>query len=283
MGLPYGWLLHLNKGHFQFKPPPDDPVAYSRWEFDEGRRVWERFFDSRVSLESKDVIDVGCGPGGKTCYLATRGPNRVVGMDFDPNLIRDAELAMPVLIPPEDRIRAEFVVADASDLLFPDEYFDIATCSDAFEHFPDPGKVLSEVTRVLKVGGLFCIDFAQFYSWNGHHLRDFFRTPWVHVFWSKENITKAVKEFTREQRLEIQSLDVREKLDEMVTRRLEQWENGLNRISLKDFERLLASEQRLKINYAKKTAKNPSMWPMIFVPGIRELAVARNVYILERV
>ncbi|MCX6645747.1 MAG: class I SAM-dependent methyltransferase [bacterium] len=283
MWLPYGWLVHLNKGYFQFKSPPDDPVAYSRWEFEEGKKVWEKFFDSRVNLESKDVIDVGCGPGGKTCYLATRGPNRVAGVDFDPKLIRDAELAMSVLIPPEDRIRAEFVVADASDLPFPDEYFDIATCSDAFEHFPDPQNVMKEVARILKTGGLFCIDFAQFYSWNGHHLRDFFRTPWVHVFWSSDDILKAVREFSKEQRLEIQDLDLREKLDEMVGRRLEQWGNGLNRMSLGEFEKLLINERRLKIKYCKKTAKNPLMWPLIFVPGIRELAVARNVYILKRV
>jgi len=52
MRFPYGWLIHLNKGHFHFKAPPDDPVAYARWEFDEGKKVWERFFESRISLES---------------------------------------------------------------------------------------------------------------------------------------------------------------------------------------------------------------------------------------
>jgi ubiquinone/menaquinone biosynthesis C-methylase UbiE len=282
MWLPYGWLVHLNKGYFQFKTPPDNPVADSRREFEEGRKAWEKYFDSRVNLESKDVIDIGCGPGGKTCYLATRGPKRVAGVDFDPNLIRDAELAMSVLIPPEDRIRAEFIVSDAVDLPFPDEYFDIAVCSDAFEYFPDPRNVMKEATRILKIGGLFCIDFAQFYSWNGHHLEEFFRTPWVHVFWSGDEITRAVGEFAKEERLKAQTLDLRDKLDEVVIRKLEQWGSGLNRLSLGEFERMLVDERRLKIRYRKKIAKNWLVWPLIFVPGIRELAVARNVYILER-
>ncbi len=281
MTLPAQWLVNLNRGHFHFKPPPDDPVAYSRWEFDEGMRVWERFFSSRIDIQGRDVLDLGCGPGGKTCYLATLNPNKVVGVDFAAELIRMAEHAKHVLIPPGGRVGVEFVCVDASDLPFPDDYFDIITCSDAFEHFDRPGDVLVEAARVLKPGGLLAIDFAQWGSYNGHHLGDFFRTPWCHIFWSKDAVTKAVETIASTERNKIMDAGSHEKMDDLVKRRLDQFHNGLNGISLAQFERYLKNEKRLRIRWRKRTSAHPVLWPFIFVPGIRELAVARNVYMLE--
>lgn len=283
MGLPYRWLIHLNKGHFHFQPPPDDPVAFARWEFTEGKKVWERWFSDRVNIESKDVIDLGCGPGGKTCYFATHKPNKIVGVDNAPKLIRQAELARSVLIPPADRHRAEFAVADVSDLPFPEHYFDIAICLEAFNHFPEPAKVLSEAARVLKPGGILCIDFAQFYSHNGHHLGDFFRTPWLHVFWSRDDIEKAVRMFSGSERRKALGLQYPDLLDDLVESKMDLWRNGLNRLSIRKFERLLRAERGLKLQWKARTVINALVWLWIFVPSLRELAVKKNVYILEKV
>ena len=45
--------------------------------------------------------------------------------------------------------------ADAEDLPFDDESFDVVSCRIAPHHFPNPGDFISEVTRVLKPGGVF--------------------------------------------------------------------------------------------------------------------------------
>ena len=100
MGLPSGWLVSLNRRHFRFQRPSDDPIAYARKQFDDGRRVWERFFADRVSLEDKVVLDLGCGPGGKTCHYVTLGPERVVGVDNVADVIHQAERARDVLVLP---------------------------------------------------------------------------------------------------------------------------------------------------------------------------------------
>jgi ubiquinone/menaquinone biosynthesis C-methylase UbiE len=44
--------------------------------------------------------------------------------------------------------------ADAEDLPFPDDSFDLLTCRIAFHHFPHPRQALSEFARVLKPGGV---------------------------------------------------------------------------------------------------------------------------------
>jgi SAM-dependent methyltransferase len=49
---------------------------------------------------------------------------------------------------------AEFVNGTADELPFPDESFDIVTCSQSFHHYPYPEKAMSEAFRVLKKGGI---------------------------------------------------------------------------------------------------------------------------------
>jgi len=282
MKLPYGWLISLNKDSFNYQVPKDDPVAYSRWEFEQGRLVWERFFKGRVDIEGKDVLDLGCGPGGKTNYLATLKPRRVVGVDFLPELLNEAELAKNVLAPPTDRIRLEFVLSNASDLPFPENYFDIVTCSDAMEHFTDPATVVREAARVLKPGGIFALDFAQWGSYNGHHLGDFFKTWWAQVLWSEEDLRKAVVELADLEKRNFVDSAARGKIDDLVKRRLDHFNNCLNHLSISAFEKIISSRSEFKTLWRKKTSAHPALWPFIFIPGIRELAVERNVYIFVK-
>jgi SAM-dependent methyltransferase len=207
----------------------------------------------------------------------------VIGVDFVAELVRKAELARELLTPPEHRERLEFACVDASDLPFPDEYFDVVTCSDAFEHFDHPRQVLLESARVLKKAGVMAIDFAQWGAYNGHHLGDFFSTPWCHVFWSEDDVAKTVWELAKAERGRLTRLDAREALDDLVERRLRQFHERLNRLSLARFERFLNDEKRLRVRWRRRTAAHPVLWPLVFVPGVRELASARNVYVLERV
>jgi len=282
MGLPSGLLVALNRRTFRFVPPSDDPIAYARKQFEDGRRVWERFFRARVPLDGKTVLDLGCGPGGKTCNYIRYGPDRIVGVDNSADAVRQAERARDVLVLPENRHKLEFACVDAVDLPFPDEYFDVVTCSDSFEHFPEPEKVLSEAARVLKVDGLLTVDFAQWGAWNGHHLGDFFKTPWCHLFWSKQAITIAVKTLSRFERTRLDDEDSRKALDDLMLRRLEHYHGSLNGLSLTRFEKFVRAEHRLKPVWRRKTCARPWLWPLIFISGLRELAVARNVYVMRR-
>jgi SAM-dependent methyltransferase len=65
--------------------------------------------------------------------------------------------------------RLQVLQMDATNLLFPDDHFDIVTSRAAFEHFSDPAAVISEIRRVLKPGGVMFVNLHLFSSDSGCH------------------------------------------------------------------------------------------------------------------
>ena len=97
------------------------------------------------------VLDFGCGPGTISVGLAgVVAPGEMHGVDMEESQI---ELARSVSRA-AGQDNAQFYVADATDLPFEDNYFDVAHCYNVLMHIPDTDAVLSEVRRVLKPGGI---------------------------------------------------------------------------------------------------------------------------------
>jgi ubiquinone/menaquinone biosynthesis C-methylase UbiE len=94
------------------------------------------------------VLDVGCGTGHLTSLLARQySTSEVIGLDLSPVMI---ELA-------RRRYRSQenlsFCQGDAMDLPYPDGSFDVAISMASIKHWPDPGRGLAEMGRVLRPGG----------------------------------------------------------------------------------------------------------------------------------
>ncbi len=100
------------------------------------------------------ILDLGCGPGNSTFVLAAKfGPEvKVVGVDISEKMLQRAEKNAGRL-PSEFRRRLEFVRADASELPFPADHFDLAFGHSFLYLVTDRKAVLSEALRVLKPGG----------------------------------------------------------------------------------------------------------------------------------
>lgn len=96
------------------------------------------------------VLDVGCGAGATPIYLAQNAGCRVMGVDILPRMVdRARELAEKNGLCHQ----VEFRVADAQDLPFPDNHFDVVI-SESVTAFPeDKLKAVNEYFRVLKPGG----------------------------------------------------------------------------------------------------------------------------------
>jgi SAM-dependent methyltransferase len=58
---------------------------------------------------------------------------------------------------------------DAAKMEFPDQHFDVVFSRAVFEHLPDPGAVIAEISRVLKPGGVMFLTFHLFSSDSGSH------------------------------------------------------------------------------------------------------------------
>jgi ubiquinone/menaquinone biosynthesis C-methylase UbiE len=100
------------------------------------------------------VLDVGCGTGGNSCYLAEKYGCRVVGVDLAEQMIiyaerRAADLGLT------DRVT--FQVGDAYSLEFPDGSFD-AVLTVFTSQFLDPARAFPEFHRVLRQGGYLSIN-----------------------------------------------------------------------------------------------------------------------------
>lgn len=92
-------------------------------------------YDLREVCRNKQVVDIGCG------YGRNRKPVEEVGGTW-------------VGVEPFEG-GAHTVVADAENLPFETNTFDVAIMDAVLEHIPDASKAFSEVARVLKPGGVF--------------------------------------------------------------------------------------------------------------------------------
>jgi len=93
------------------------------------------------------VLDVGCGAGDFCEAIKFYRPDlEIFGIDLSQKAIKVAKKRVQ---------KAVFKVADAQELPFKDDYFDAVVCFDLIEHVEFPQKVLGEIYRVLKPGGIF--------------------------------------------------------------------------------------------------------------------------------
>jgi ubiquinone/menaquinone biosynthesis C-methylase UbiE len=114
----------------------------------------------------KHVLDLGCGIGDVTCWIASQvGPNgSVVAIDLSPDQL-DVSRQQASQLGVENVI--SFLQRNASDTGLPSDSFDIVFCRFLLCHLTDPFAALKEMHRVLKPGGaIVCqdVDLATVYS-----------------------------------------------------------------------------------------------------------------------
>jgi ubiquinone/menaquinone biosynthesis C-methylase UbiE len=103
----------------------------------------------RVEPDSR-VLDIGCGSGWATRLLADYAFNsRVTGIDISDEMIRVAREAS------SSYPNVDFEVASAEQLPFADDEFTRAFSMESLYYYRNIPKALSEIHRVMKVGGLF--------------------------------------------------------------------------------------------------------------------------------
>jgi ubiquinone/menaquinone biosynthesis C-methylase UbiE len=111
-----------------------------------------------ITKDSK-VLDIGCNTGYVSFEIAHLAKCKVIGIDINKNIIKVAE-----------KIRKreplghliKFKVADAMNLPFPDETFDVVVSGGSTAFIEDKLKALKEYKRVLKQWG-FIADINFFY------------------------------------------------------------------------------------------------------------------------
>jgi demethylmenaquinone methyltransferase / 2-methoxy-6-polyprenyl-1,4-benzoquinol methylase len=129
------------------------------------KRVARRFHDVLARPDAR-VLDLCCGTGDLAFALAAESPNhsksaaaQITGADFaHPMLVRACEKARA----PSGHPSVEFLEADALNLPFADQTFDLVTTAFGFRNLANYAAGLTEIHRVLRPGGRIAIlEFAE--------------------------------------------------------------------------------------------------------------------------
>lgn len=97
----------------------------------------------------KRVVDVGCGIGGSSRYLASKYGANCKGITLSPV---QAQRANALAAAQGLANKASFQVADALAQPFPDGQFDLVWSMESGEHMPDKAKFVDELVRVAAPG-----------------------------------------------------------------------------------------------------------------------------------
>jgi len=130
--------------------------AYNQWHGElgvdaEADTPWHRMLKPallREDLAGKEVLEIGCGRGDFSCWLARNTQARLTAADFSHTAIakgRDYGSSLGLNI--------RWQVTDIQSIAHPKAAFDFVISSETIEHVPDPARAVSELSRILKPGG----------------------------------------------------------------------------------------------------------------------------------
>jgi 2-polyprenyl-6-hydroxyphenyl methylase/3-demethylubiquinone-9 3-methyltransferase len=118
------------------------------------------YFDRYVpDWHGVEVLDVGCGGGYTSEYLAARGAT-VSGTDISERSLIEARRHAA-----QNDLTVRYLACTPSRLPFDSTPFDVVTCFDVLEHVDDLELTLSETFRVLKPGGRLMFDTINQTFW----------------------------------------------------------------------------------------------------------------------
>jgi 2-polyprenyl-6-hydroxyphenyl methylase/3-demethylubiquinone-9 3-methyltransferase len=134
---------------------PESPFYLMQCSVNPARVVFFKrklFTELNINALGKSALEVGCGGGILTEEIAHMGFD-VIGIDPSEQSIKTA-----IEHANANGFRIRYEIGEGEALPYMDGTFDIIFCCDVLEHVHDVPKVISEIARVLKPGGLFCYD-----------------------------------------------------------------------------------------------------------------------------
>jgi 2-polyprenyl-3-methyl-5-hydroxy-6-metoxy-1,4-benzoquinol methylase len=123
-----------------------DPQSNAPWH-----HLLRAHLNAERDLAGKRVLEIGCGRGDFSCWLARQPerPAEIVAADFAATAVRKGrEFAGS-----QGLSGITWEEQDIQAIRQPDASFDTVISCETIEHVPDPRQALRELARVLKPGG----------------------------------------------------------------------------------------------------------------------------------
>jgi tocopherol O-methyltransferase len=97
------------------------------------------------------ILDIGCGFGGSSLYLAKKYRASVTGITISPVQVQMAKEAAA-----KTNLDASFLLMDAEEMQF-DQPFDLLWSVESISHYHDPRRFFASAVKFLKAGGCFAL------------------------------------------------------------------------------------------------------------------------------
>ncbi len=128
-------------GDYQYRAMNSGPRLQRFWH---RNKLW--VLDQVTPIANDHVVvDVGCGSGNLTLHSAEKC-RLAIGLDPSESAVKFCNSISTA--------RSVFIPAAGDALPFPDESVDVVLFVEVIEHLDEPMKIISEIWRILKKGGL---------------------------------------------------------------------------------------------------------------------------------
>jgi len=142
------------------------PYYYSLWGEHLHHGYWVRGDESKETAQiqliehlaqlaniktGSRILDIGCGFGGSSLYLAKKYGAITTGITISPVQVQMAKEAAA-----KSKLDASFLLMDAEDMQFA-KPFDLLWSVESISHYYDPRKFFASAVRFLKPGGCFAL------------------------------------------------------------------------------------------------------------------------------
>ena len=113
----------------------------------------------------KDILEIGVGMGADHLEWAKTQPKSLTGIDLTPSAVHHTKNRLSIYC-----LESKVEVADAENLPYDNDSFDVVYSWGVLHHSPDTPKAVNEVFRVLRRGGVARIMIYNKYSIVGYLL-----------------------------------------------------------------------------------------------------------------
>lgn len=136
------WGEHMHHGYYD----PPDRTDHQQAQID----MIDEILKWAGATQATQMVDVGCGIGGSSRHISREFRCTAQGVTLSPyQANRGNELAKEQGLAD----KCSFQVADALDMPFPDNSFDLVWSLESGEHMPDKRAFVDELFRVAQPGG----------------------------------------------------------------------------------------------------------------------------------